>query len=135
MQASLDVSSSRKATRFGKSAGSFGLTGDSFDLGSPQHSSIDGISSPAHSFERNGNSHSQDFDTLGSFNSLGTSKDSNKLSSFYGGNISPKGAPATSLFGGSPGASKREDGFNGSFLRFDSFGPGSPVAVRHASGP
>lgn len=56
------------------------------------------------------------------------------MSSFFGGNSSPKAAPASSLFGGSPVAAKRDDGFNGSFLRFDSFGPGSPVAPPRASG-
>lgn len=133
VQTSIDVTNSRLATRFSKSTGSFGR-GDSFDLGSPRTSSIDGTSSPTKAFERNGSSRSHDFDSYGSLGSLTTSKDSNKMSSFFGGNSSPKATPASSLFGGSPVAPKRDDGFNGSFLRFDSFGPGSPVAPPRASG-
>jgi epidermal growth factor receptor substrate 15 len=119
IQASLDVTDSR-ASRFGKSTGSF-------DLGSPRSSSIDGTSSPARAFERNGTNHSQDFDSFGAFGSLATSKDSNKTS-LFGGTFSPKAASTPSLFADSPRAS------NNSFLRFDSFGPGSPVAPRRPSG-
>lgn len=127
MQASLNITSARGATRFSKSSGSF-------DLGSPRPSSIDGTSSPARAFERNGTNHSHDFDSFGTFGSLATSRDSNKMSSLFGGNSSPKASATPSLFGGSPRASKPDDGFNGSFLRFDSFGPGSPAAQPKASG-
>lgn len=56
------------------------------------------------------------------------------MSSFFGGISSPKAVPASSVSGGSPVAAKRDDGFNGSFLRFDSIGPRSPVAPSRASG-
>ena len=125
MQASLDIADSR-ASRFGKSTSLFGQ-GGSFDLGSPRTSSIDGTSSPARGFERNGTNQSQDFDSFGAFGSLATSKDSNKTS-LFGGTFSPKAAATPSLFGDSPRAS------NSSFLRFDSFGPGSPVAPPRPSG-
>lgn len=126
MQASLDVTDSRGASRFGKSTSSFGQ-GGSFDFGSPRTSSVDGTSSPARAFERNGTNHSQDFDSFGAFGSLATSKNSNKTS-LFGGSFSPKAAATPSLFGDSPRAS------NNSFLRFDSFGPGSPVAPPRPSG-
>ncbi|KAG0605340.1 hypothetical protein M758_9G050500 [Ceratodon purpureus] len=124
-QASFDVTDSR-ASRFGRSTGPF-AQGGSFDLGSPRTSSVDGTSSPARAFERNGTNHSQDFDSFGAFGSLATSKDPNKTS-LFGGTFSPKAASTPSLFGDSPRAS------NNSFLRFDSFGPGSPVAPRGPSG-
>lgn len=127
MQASLDVTNSRGATRFSKSSASFGQEG-SFDLGSPRTSSIDGTSSPTRVFERNETSHSHDFDSR----AFG-SKHSNRNSSLFGGNLSPKAASLPSLFGGSPRASKQDDGFK-SFSRFDSFGPGSPLAPTRASG-
>ncbi|XP_024382161.1 uncharacterized protein [Physcomitrium patens] len=126
-QASLDVTNSRGATRFSKSSASFGQEG-SFDLGSPRTSSIDGTSSPTRVFERNETSHSHDFDSR----AFG-SKHSNRNSSLFGGNLSPKAASLPSLFGGSPRASKQDDGFK-SFSRFDSFGPGSPLAPTRASG-
>ena len=56
------------------------------------------------------------------------------MSSFFGGNSSPKAAPASLLFGGSPVAAESYDGFIGSFLQFETFGPGSPVAPPTAFG-
>lgn len=122
IQASLDVTTSRVATRFSKSTGSF-------DLGPPQISSIDGTSSPARAFEPYRTIHSEDLDSSGTFGSLAASKDSNRMSAFLGGDSSPTAAAAatSSLFGDSPRA------FN-SFSRFDSFGPGSPIAPPKPSG-
>ncbi|XP_024402294.1 uncharacterized protein [Physcomitrium patens] len=120
-QASFDVTNSRTGTRFSKSSGSF-------DLGSPRTSSVDGTSSPVRAAERNGTNQSHDFDSFGVFGS----KDSNKLSSLFGGNLSPKAAATPSLFGGSPKASKQDGDFS-SFSRFDSFGPGDAVAPPRAS--
>jgi hypothetical protein len=100
-----------------------GFAGGSSDVGSPQTSSIDETSSPARVFEQNGNSY---FD---SFSPLAMSKDS-RVSSFFGGNT----AQSTSLFTSGPGPTKRDDDFPGSFLRFDSFGPGSPVVPPRVSG-
>lgn len=90
---------------------------------------MDGTSSPARAFEPYKTNHSQDLDSSGTFGSLAASKDSNRMSAFFGGKSSPTAAAAAtpSLFGDSPGASS-------SFMRFDSFGPGSPVAPPKPSG-
>jgi hypothetical protein len=111
------------ATHPAKVAAFHGFAGGSSDVGSPQTSSIDETSSPARVFEQNGNSY---FD---SFSPLAMSKDS-RVSSFYGG----KTAQSTSLFTSGPSPTKRDDDFAGSFLRFDSFGPGSPVVPLRVSG-
>jgi len=120
-QASLDVTNSHGPTRLRKSTGSL-------DLGSPRTSSIDGASSPLRAFEPYRTNRSQDFDSSGTFDSLATSKDSNRRSALFGGTSSPTAAAATpALFGDSPRASS-------SILRFDSFGSGSPVAPPKPSG-
>jgi hypothetical protein len=111
------------ATHPAKVSAFHGFAGGSSDVGSPQTSSIDETSSPARVFEQNGNSY---FD---SFSPLAMSKDS-RVSSFFGGNT----AQSTSLFTSGPGPTKRDDDFPGSFLRFDSFGPGSPVVPPRVSG-
>lgn len=156
-QASLNISSARGATRFSKSSGSF-------DMGSPRPSSNDGTSSPSRAFERNGTNHSHDFDSFGAFgnsrdsnnkmSSLFGSPKASSTPSLFGGSPkhsstpslfggspkhslfggSPKHSVTPSLFSGSPKASKQDDDFNSSFMRFDSFGPGSPVAPPKTSG-
>ncbi|CAM6042286.1 unnamed protein product [Sphagnum compactum] len=107
----------------GKAAAFHGFTGGSSDVGSPQTSSVDETSSPARVFELIRNSY---FDL---FSPLAMSMDS-RVSSFFGGNT----AQSTSLFTSSPSPTKQDDGFGGSFLRFDSLGPGSPLGPPRASG-
>lgn len=111
LQASLEVTNPKRgATRFRKSTGSI-------DLGSPRTSSIDGASSsPGRAFEPYRINHSQDLDSSSTFGSLATSKDSNRISAFFGGNDSPRAS------------------LNQSFSRFDSFGAGSSVAPPRPSG-
>lgn len=63
-------------------------------------------------------------------NAFGSPKGSKSL---FGGASASDTTP--SLFGGSPGPSKRDDPYSsGSFLAFDSFGPGSPAAPARGSG-
>ena len=111
---------------------------------SPGARGFGGLSSPGWSFDRNGNGHDEYKNAFGAFdspksnafgsprsNAFGSPKNafgSPKNSPSYFGNANFDATP--SLFGGSPGVSRREDAFGsggGSFLRFDSFGgPGSP---------
>jgi hypothetical protein len=119
---------------------------------SPGARGFGGLSSPGWSFDRNGNGHEDYKSAFAAFdtpksnafgsprsNAFGSPKNafgSPKNSSSYFGNSSFDATP--SLFGGSPGASKREDPFasaGGSFMRFDSFGgPGSPAAGGRGTG-
>lgn len=111
---------------------------------SPGARGFGGLSSPGWSFDRNGNGHDDYKNAFGAFdsprsNAFGSPKNafgSPRNSSSLFGNSSFDAAP--SVFGGSPGVSKREDPFGstgGSFLRFDSFaGPGSPAGAGRGSG-
>lgn len=125
---------------------------------SPGARGFGGLSSPGWSFDRNGNGNDDYKNAFGAFdspksNAFGSPKNAfgsprhsfgspknafgspreSKNSSFFG-NSSFDATP--SLFGGSPGASKREDPYRdaGSFMRFDSFGPGSSATPTRGLG-
>jgi hypothetical protein len=185
-QTSMELSSVRGQTRFGRERGSIAdsLDMDALRVSSPRGALFDGsirisspggfdssiresspgtrgfggLGSPGWTFDRNGNGHDDYKNAFGAFdspksnafgsprnafgsprhsfgspkNAFGSPRDS-KTSLFFG-NSSFDATP--SLFGGSPGGSKRDDPYRdgGSFLRFDSFGPGSSATPARGLG-
>lgn len=170
LQTSMELSSSRGQTRFGRERGSIAdsLDMDALRVSSPRGALFEGsirvsspggfdssrresspgargfggLSSPGWGFDRNGSGNDDYKNAFGAFdspksnafgsprNAFGSPKNSfgSPKNASYFGNSSFDAAP--SLFGGSPGGSKRDDPYRdgGSFMRFDSFGPGAAPA-------
>lgn len=175
-QTSMELSSSRGQTRFGRERGSIAdsLDMDALRVSSPRGALFEGsirvsspggfdssrresspgargfggLSSPVWSFDRNGSGNDDYKNAFGAFdspksnafgsprNAFGSPRHSfgSPKNASYFGNSSFDAAP--SLFGGSPGGSKRDDPYRdgGSFMRFDSFGPGAAPARALARG-